>query len=377
MDQAIQEAKFFISGDKVITVLNLAGKLNIRGSSLIWKNCLDQLQKINPDTLIIDTKDLTYCNGSGVGLINALKQFQQDRRKIYRLINLSPELSKLLDTFSHIPSNQNFLSPKIKEKWLARFGRKIISIKKSLKENLSFTGELLYAGFVLIRHPKWLRWKDLWEFIETVGPNALPIVAVLGFLIGVIMAFQGTIPLEKFGAKMYVPNFVGITLLRELAPLLTAVVVIGRSSSAFAAELGSMKINQEIDALQTMGIDSVPFLAIPRILASFLMLPLLNIFMALFGLIGCGVVTAFSGMTAQLYINQLISALSIQDFLSGLIKSAIYGVVIGSIGCMHGLRTHGGAIGVGKSTTRTVVSGIVMVIIIDGLYSLISYVLNI
>jgi len=191
------------------------------------------------------------------------------------------------------------------------------------------------------------------------------------------MAFQGTIPLEKFGAKMYVPNFVGVTLLRELAPLLTAIIVIGRSSSAFAAELGSMKINQEIDALQTMGIDAVPFLVIPRVLAAMLVMPLLNIFMILFGLIGCGMVTASFGMSAQLYINQLTSALTIQDFGNGLIKSAIFGLVIAAIGCMHGLRTRGGAISVGKATTRTVVSGIVMVIIIDGLYSLIAFVLKI
>ncbi len=374
MPKKTRQANISIQGDKQHLTLTIKGQLDIHSTAIVWASCFEQIDKYQPNKLTIDTQALKYCDSAGINLLISLQKHQYAAKKGCQIVNLEPKLKKILTTLSKTTNPKKQYSNN--NHWLIRLGKATYNITQRVNENISFTGEVIYYLAKTLCNPKKMRWQDTWRLLETTGPNALPIVALIGFLIGMIMAFQGVIALEKFGAKLYVPNFVGITLLRELAPLLTAIMVIGRSASAFAAELGSMQLNQEVDALHTMGIDVTPFLVIPRVFASMIMLPLLTIFMIIFGLIGCGVVSHMLGISVPLYLTQLSSALTMQDFLGGMFKAWVFGIVIASIGCMHGLRTKGGAIGVGNSTTQTVVSGIIMIAVLDGLFSIVFYVLN-
>lgn len=367
-----QLPKLHIEQQQQCLIFRFEGTLDVHTTSVIWKQCFTEIAQHNPQHLILDAKLLTYCDGAGINLMCALKKHQLALQRYCQLENLTPKLQKLVKIFSEVDVTTT-APPVPHEKWISKLGREATDVLKQFRSNLQFMGEIIYYLFQSVLHPSRVRWKDFWLFVEKTGPNALPIIALIGFLIGMIMSFQGAIALSKFGAKLFVPNFVAITLLRELTPLMTAIMVIGRSASAFAAELGNMKLNQEVDALRTMGLEPTPFLVIPRVLATMAMMPFLNLFMILFGLVGCGVVMDLLGVSAQLYINQLTGSLLLKDLLGGLFKSFVFGIVISSIGCMNGLRTRGGAMGVGDSTTRTVVSSIIMLTIIDGLFAIIFY----
>ncbi|MHC4187872.1 MAG: MlaE family ABC transporter permease, partial [Planctomycetota bacterium] len=196
---------------------------------------------------------------------------------------------------------------------------------------------------------------------------------LLGFLIGLILAFQSAIAMQKFGAQIYVADLVVIVLFRELGALITAVIFAARSGSAFAAEIGTMKVNEEIDALTTMGLDPVKFLAVPRMLAGLFMMPLLTMFNLLFGLIGCGMVMASLGFPFVTFMNRIQQACSLSDFTGGMIKTFVFGMIIAVVGCLRGLQTKTGASAVGDSATKAVVTSIIAIVIVDGVFAVVYY----
>jgi phospholipid/cholesterol/gamma-HCH transport system permease protein len=242
---------------------------------------------------------------------------------------------------------------------------------------IAFVGELCAALGRAFRHPGLVRWKDALLTAELAGVNALPIVALLGFLLGLIMAFQSAIPMRQFGADLYVANLIGLSMLRELGPLLTAIILAGRSGSAFAAELGTMKVTEELDALTTMGLEPVGFLVVPRVIAAVAMTPLLAVWAGFFGLIGGAVVMLSLGFPLVTYVIQVESAVTVGDMIGGLGKSFVFGIVVAAIGCLRGLQTKSGASAVGESATRAVVSGLVLITIVDGVFAVIFYYLGI
>ena len=207
--------------------------------------------------------------------------------------------------------------------------------------------------------------------------DALPIVALIAFLMGVILAFQSAIPLRQFGGEIFVADLVGLSMLRELGPLMTAILLAGRTGAAFAAELGTMKVNDEINALSTMGIDPIRFLVVPRLLAALIATPLLTIFADMVGLLG-GALTmlAFSIPTAT-YFNQLSGWVGIGDFFTGWVKAFVFGALIAGIGCLKGLQARNDACAVGEATTSAVVASIVMIVVIDGLFAWLYYYLDV
>ncbi len=209
--------------------------------------------------------------------------------------------------------------------------------------------------------------------VEQAGVDAFPIIALIGILLGLILAFQSAMPMRRFGADIFVADLLGLAMLREMGPLITAIILAGRSGSAFAAELGTMKVREEIDALSTMGLEPVRFLVLPRVLAAVAVTPLLTMFANLFGLIGGAVVMRSLGFPLVTYINQILSAVTITDLAGGLVKSLVYGIVVAAIGCLRGLQTASGASAVGQSTTSAVVSGIVLIAIVDGVFAVLFY----
>ncbi|HYL19107.1 MAG TPA: ABC transporter permease, partial [Burkholderiales bacterium] len=212
---------------------------------------------------------------------------------------------------------------------------------------------------------------------QRVGADAAPIVALIGFLMGVILAFQSAVAMRQFGAEIYVANLVALSLLRELGPLMTAITLAGRSGSAFAAEIGTMKVNEEVNALVTMGVDPVRFLVVPRLLAGFLLCPLLTILADMIGLIGGALVMKSFSVPMVTYFQQVQAAASVGDLLGGVAKAFVFGLLVAGIGCLQGLRTGEGPSAVGQSTTRAVVGGIILIIVVDGVCAVLFHVLDI
>lgn len=196
---------------------------------------------------------------------------------------------------------------------------------------------------------------------------------LLGVLLGLILAFQSSIPMRQFGAEVFIPNLVGISLLRELGPLMAAVILAGRTGSAYAAELGTMVVNEEVDALRIMGIDPVAWLVLPRVLAAVLVMPLLALVLDLAGLLGMGAVMASLGFPPVAVLNQLRQAVALGDLLGGLFKAAVFGLAIGLVGCRAGIGAGRGPRAVGDAATAAVVGGIVGVVVLDGVFALLFF----
>jgi phospholipid/cholesterol/gamma-HCH transport system permease protein len=259
---------------------------------------------------------------------------------------------------------------------LARLGSLGIAAGQAGAGAIRFVGELTLAlGRLLGGHAR-LRGIDVLAEVQAAGAQSLPIVAVVSVLLGMILAFVGTITLRQFGATVYVANVVTIAMVRELGPVMTAIVMSGRTGSAYAAQLGAMKVTQEIDALETLGLPPIEFLVVPRVVALSLMLPLLTVFADFIGLAGGAVVAVASGSSAAEFERQLRQAIGLQTFWIGLGKCAVFGVVVAVCGCLQGLRAQRSAQAVGEAATAAVVTAIVWIIAIDGLFAVILYVLK-
>ena len=247
-----------------------------------------------------------------------------------------------------------------------------------LRDLLGFLGLIVAALAGIIVRPRRLRLTALVHHIERVGLDALPIVGLLSFLIGVVLAYQGADQLQRFGAQIFVVNLIGISVTREMGILLAAIIVAGRSGSAFTAEIGSMKLREEIDAMRTLGLDPVERLVVPRVLALVIVMPLLAFYADLMGLLGGGVMAWVAlDISPGLFIHRLNGAVGMWAFWVGIIKAPVFGFLIAMIGCNEGLRVGGNAESVGQRTTRSVVISIFLVIVVDAIFSIFFAVIGI
>ena len=244
-----------------------------------------------------------------------------------------------------------------------------------LRAALAFLGEATRGAWAAVRHPRTVPWRDVGRLMELSGADGLPILGLIMFLVGLIMAFQSAAQLKQFGADILVADLVGLVIVRELGPLMTAIVVAGRSGAAFAAELGTMKVSEEIDALQSLGLDPYRFLVVPRVLALMLVLPLLTALADLVGVLG-GLVAALGmlDLTTEAYMIETRGAIQVGDVLGGLFKSVVFAAAIALIACQRGLATTGGAAGVGRSTTSAVVVILFHLVFLDALFTVLFHV---
>ena len=226
-------------------------------------------------------------------------------------------------------------------------------------------------------NPASVRWRDVWRICERVGADGLPIVALISFLLGLILAFQSAVPMRRFGAEIFVADLIGISMVRELGPLMTAILLAGRTGAAFAAEIGTMRVNQEVDALTTMGLDPVRFLVTPRIIAAVLMTPLLTLFAMLVGMLGGALTMQSFAVPLVTFLKEVDSAVTPTDFMAGFVKTFVFAILIAGVGCLRGLETGAGASAVGDSATRAVVSGIILLVVVDGIFAVVYFVLDI
>lgn len=260
---------------------------------------------------------------------------------------------------------------------VSAIGHATVERARAALGGVAFLGETIVTIGRALVQPRLLRWSDLLRHLDEVGTRAFPLTLLLGFLIGVILAYQSSIPLRRFGAEVFVPNLVGISLLRELGPLLAGVVLAGRTGSAFAAELGTMTVNEEVDALKIMGIDPTAMLVLPRLVAATLAMPVLALLMNLAGLAGMTLIMSTLGYPWAAVESQLQQWLSLQDLVGGLFKAACFGTAIAAIGCRAGLSAGRGPRAVGDAATAAVVGGIVAIVAMDGVFAVLFFRLGI
>ncbi|MBU0745051.1 MAG: MlaE family lipid ABC transporter permease subunit [Gammaproteobacteria bacterium] len=353
-----------------------SGKLDVDQVASIWHDCVSKLTQERPNSLILNFKEVDYCDGAGIALIQALQKQQSVDNNSCFIINLAPNFQQLLEYIEAQPDKVEPEELPI-ESFREQLGHMAVDVVKTFRDNVIFIGMLSYQLFFTLFNPKKIRWQDFLRVAEDTGPQAVPIIALIGFLIGLISTFQAAPSFANFGVQIYMVDLVGLGLVREMGPLLTAVLLAGRTASSFAAEIGTMKINQEVDALKTMGLNPIRFLVVPRVLATMMITPILEVFFIIFGLLGCLVVMLSLGYTSDAFFNRIHQAILPMDYIGGLIKVFVFGLVIAGVGCLHGIKTSFGAQAVGNSTTQAVVSSLIMLVVVDGVFALIYYILGI
>lgn len=253
---------------------------------------------------------------------------------------------------------------------LDQIGRHTVGSTGQAVALLAFVGESALALATCLAHPKRLRWRPILFNIRSAGFDALPIVGLLSFLLGVVVAYQAADQLRRYGANIFVADLVGLSMLREFAPLMTAIIIAGRSGSAYAAQIGTMAVTEEIDAMRTIGIAPLELLVLPKIIALVIALPLLTVFADVLGVFG-GMVMARAqlGVSYGEFLDRFSKAISVTSYLIGIGKAPVFAAIIAVVGCFQGMRTRGGPDSVGRQTTRAVVQGIFLVIVADALFS--------
>jgi phospholipid/cholesterol/gamma-HCH transport system permease protein len=360
-----------------VLVMAIAGRLDSNTTGKIWRQATETLAAAKARSVVVDAAEVDYCDGSGIALFVHLRNLQHKASGQLEIRGLRPEFQGLLEESDLGDLDQLESQRRPKTNLAEDVGQAVVGFWEDTRSLIGFVGELVSALGTAAMHPKSVRWRDVVRVAESAGVNALPIIVLVSFLMGVIMAFQGAISLRRFGADIFVANLVGLAMLRELGPLMTAIILAGRSGSAFAAELGTMTVREEIDALKTMGLDPVRFLVVTRVIAAVVMTPLLTVFADLLGLIGGAVVMRSFGIPLVTFYHQVQYQVTYGSFVGGLVKSFVFGILVAAIGCLRGLQTTTGASAVGESTTRAVVSGIVLIVITDGIFSVVFYYLNV
>ena len=255
---------------------------------------------------------------------------------------------------------------KTAEESLIQVGGMLYQLKEEFVSLIAFIGDMSASVWECVRHPKRVRWKDFLFYMNTCGPDGLPITIMISALMGVVLAYQAEVQSHKYGADNFLPMVIGCTILRELGPLMVAIVATGRSGSAFAAEIGTMKISEELDALRTMGIRPARFLVVPKMWAMLLMLPLLT---AIGDFVGCAggymVMKTELGMPLDVFLRLTQQGVAVKYFIEGILKSVVFAYIITLTGCWRGFRTGSDAIAVGRSTTSAVVTSILFIVLAD------------
>jgi phospholipid/cholesterol/gamma-HCH transport system permease protein len=285
---------------------------------------------------------------------------------------------RLLALAEAVPEKKDARREDAHAPWLARVG---IAATRAAEEGaavLAFLGEVtLSFGRFITRRARY-RTVDLLELIQQAGAQALPIVTLISFLVGTILAFVGAVQLQQFGAQIYVANLVGIGMVREMGAMMTGIVMAGRTGAAFAAQLGSMKVTQEIEALSTMGISPLDFLVLPRMIALCLMMPLLCLYSDFIGMLGGAAIgVGMLRLPLRVYYDQTVYAITLTDFFGGIFKASVYGVLIAIAGCLRGMQSGTSSSAVGDATTSAVVTGIVFIITACGIFAVVFWVLGI
>lgn len=351
-------------------VLELEGKLTFDQAPGLWTDVSASLAGVQKGERIdFDVSKLEEVDGGSMALLVASRADLHRRGAFSEFIGANTQLQRVI----HLYRGDVKVGAQRKRKArgvLDQIGNATMAILREGQQVFGFFGQALFAAMKLVINPRSANWGEVAPTMEKTGADAVPIVLLINFLIGLVMAFQGAVQLKQFGANIYVADLVGLSITRELGPLMTAIIVSGRSGAAFAAEIGSMKVSEEIDALRTMGFGPMRFLVLPRTLALVLVLPVLTLLGDAVGILGGLVVGVLTlDLTITGYLQESFKAIELWDIFSGVIKSVLFALVIALIACQQGLSTTGGAEGVGRRTTSSVVSILFGLILVDACFT--------
>lgn len=356
--------------------VSLSGRLDVQSTAQPWRQLEKELGRGQPAKLEIDTAGVEYCDGAGLALLQFLKMGGMCPGAEVTLSGLRPEFQKLFDRFTADDLRKFRPAPPAKRHVAEDVGLGVDTVVRDLREQIAFMGAVAAAFIGVLRHPRQLRAAEVLRVFELAGVNALPIVSLISLLVGLIIAFEAAQPLAQFGAQIFIANMIGLLMVRELGPMMTAIMLAGRSGSAFAAELGTMKVNEELNALETMGLDPVRFLVVQRIVAGILLAPLLTIYAMFMGVLGGVIVMLGLGFPLIAIYNQMVTGVTIHDVVVGGSKGIVFGIIVAGVGCLRGLQTQKGPSAVGASTTRAVVSSILLIILADAAFAVALFILD-
>jgi len=358
-------------------LIKLSGRLDAECVGRNWSAVFIQLKRLTPDKITVDASPLDDLDGAGIAFLLSIQRSQEESKRSFEIIHLKPSFQQLLEDSTLEGLAVASAPPSAFRQVAEDLGRGGHGVMDDMKQQISFLGELAYKLVTSLLKPHQIRWREFWFLAEKAGADAINITILLGFLIGLILAFQSAVAMSQFGAQIYVADLIALTMFKEMAPLITAFILASRSGSAFAAEIGTMKVNEELDALHTFGIDPVRFLAVPRVMALVVALPLLTLFNNLFALFGAQAVMAMEGFSPIVFWDRCRAAADLTDLFSGLVKTLVFGYFIAAIGCLRGLHTGKGASAVGDSATSAVVTCIIMIVVVDGIFAVVYYSLGI
>ena len=359
-----------LSGDAP-GVLRVGGSLRFAEASAIWTDleaCIARCATTAP--VVFDLSQAESIDGSSMALLVHARDQLIERGVPASFEGPNENVKAVMELYegdrAHLPRRR-----KVEEGLVSQVGRATFELFGEIQLALGFFGQMLLAAVGLLKEPRTGNWKAVWPTMERAGADAVPIVILINFLVGFVMGFQGAAQLKQFGANLYVADLVGLSITRELGPLMTAIILCGRSGAAFAAQLGSMRVSEEIDALRTMGFGPMRYLVLPRAIAMMLVMPVLTLIGDLVGMIG-GLVVGMTtlGLSAGGYVHETIRAVTAWDVFSGLVKSVVFALAITLLSCQQGFATTGGAEGVGKRTTASVVFILFTLIIIDAAFTM-------
>jgi phospholipid/cholesterol/gamma-HCH transport system permease protein len=360
------------AGEKGEARLSLAGRVYLDDVASLTRQ-VGALFAKNPGHLTVDLSRLEEADTSGAIFLLTMEDEARRRSIPFEFVHMPQQVRGIIDLIDRDAVRPAPFPPRARPQgFFEAVGKITARFFDDLGQTITFGGTLLSEVALGLLHPSSVRWRDVVVYMKKVGVDGMPILGLISFLMGLIIAFMSSLQLKQFGANMYVASLVAIAMVRELGPIMTAVLVAGRSGSAFAAEIGTMVVNEEVDSLTTMGFNPIRFLAVPKILAAAAMVPLLTLFSDLFAILG-GMCVGIVGLdlTFHTYTELTSWALTVKDVLNGVIKSLTFAVLIAGIGCQRGFAVRGGAQAVGDAATSAVVSGLFLIILTDSTFAVI------
>jgi phospholipid/cholesterol/gamma-HCH transport system permease protein len=345
--------------------LHVGGELRIGDAAPFWRALTVAVKDERSGKLDIDLSGAKFVDGAIMSLFVELRAELARRGVSSEIIGARPQVEPVVKLYeAKDESGAAKGAPRVP--LVERVGRGMGALLDGARRFVLFTGELSYSGFAVLRRPRKMDLARIPVLAQQAGASGVPIVLLLNFLVGVIMAYQSSKALRIYGANVYVADLVGISVTRELCPLMTAIILSGRSGAAFAAELGTMTVEEELDALRTIGLSPQRWLVLPRVAALVLVAPVLTLLADVVAVVGGGAVAALSlSIGPRVYLSELRASVLPSDVWTGLVKSVVFGAAIAFIGCQQGFATTGGASGVGRRTTSTVVTCLLAIVVID------------
>ena len=357
--------------------IRLSGDWSLEGGLPSLSNFAKELES-PPTRIRFDAEDLGTWDSSVLAYLAGVSKLARERGIELDGSGLPKGLARLLALAEAVPEKADARAQEEEEDFVERVGELAIETERLFRSDLDFLGQLALAMGRALRGKARVRRSDLALLVQQNGIEALPIVTLVTFLLGLILAFVGAIQLQTFGATIYVADLVGVAMVRDMGALITGIIMAGRSGAAFAAQLGSMKVTQEIDAFETMAISSMEFLVLPRVFALVLMMPFLTLYGDAMGILGGGFVGAtILHLSPAQYLAQTADAVNLSHVIGGVVKGTVYGLLLATAGCLRGIQSGRSSAAVGDAATSAVVTSIVAIIVACGAFAVIFYALGI